>query len=342
MALLGPGFLIGLVFIYVGAKKYRLGRRIKNTATERIRSVAVGRTEVTGTCRDAGITYEKPYADGECVYRKWQVEEYRESTGSSDDGPEWVVVDGNTDVAPFFLEDDTGEILVDTTDAPAFEISTENSYVTTVDRGEQPPPEVESFSPDSAGMLETVAGGVDPGKAISKLPGMGAAEGMFGGHTISEMTSAEYDPEESPDKEKIQQEYMQQYFDEDLLDEDGQLREDVTQEEFMAAMGDDMQEMNPTDMFSEMVESASESDLDGDGQPQQGPPDVVQELGATGSNADRLKLGEEELTGQFVVADQDESGIIKHYSRRGPVYIGIGLLVSAASLAGILVGLGVG
>lgn len=434
LALLGVGFLVGLVFMYAGAKKFRLGQRIRNTPTERVRSVAAGRTEVTGTCRDVGTTYEQPYADGECVYRKWQVEEYRRKTGPDESGSEWVVADSGTDVAPFFVEDETERILVDTTDSPAFDISSENSYRATVDRGEDPPPEVASFSPASTGLLETVAGDVKPGEAMSNVPGMGAAEGMFGDMTVSEMMNADSRPEEMPSQEDAQRQFMQQYFDEDVLNEDGQLREDVTEAELQAAMTEDMQGTTPTELFGEMIENAGTSGVDGDGRPEeqsgtddregtggdgdarQGPPEVVQELGGTGSartlgtgsslgaaivdailhrvsggrfgspmggvfgrgsadgrytkrrythevlpvdddvyvfggaspradatgvDVERLKLGTDDLTGQFIVADRDESDLIKHFSRRGPLYVGIGLLVSAGSLAGLLVALGI-
>ncbi|MEF8813523.1 MAG: hypothetical protein V5A55_06860 [Halovenus sp.] len=428
---LALGFLVGLAFIYVGAKKWRVGQLIRNTATERVRSAAVGRTEISGVCRDAGVVYDTPYGDGECVYRHWEVEEYQESTDPDDNTSEWVVVDSGTDVAPFFIEDDTGRMLVDTTDAPNFEISDENSYSTTVDRDEEPPPAVQSFAPDSSGLLESVAGDVSPGDAMSSVPGMGNAGGMFGDATISEMMSADGPPAERDADARDPKQAMQQYFDDDVLDGNGQLREDVTEAELAAAMNADMEDMGPGDLFGEGAaggtdgrgeetgddsdESAGPPGTDGT---QQGTPDVVQELGGTGSagamgtgtslgqtlidgalykasggrlgsavtgggllgganssqrytrrryshevlpvdeevyifgeaqprddasgsNAERLKLGEEEATGQFIISDRDESGIIKHYSRRGPLYVVIGLVVSAGSLGGLLLQLGI-
>jgi len=438
---LAVGFLLGLALIYVGAKKWRVGQLIRNTATERVRSAAVGRTEISGVCRDAGLVYDVPYGDGECVYRHWEVEEYRESTDPDDNTSEWVVADSGTDVAPFFVEDDTGRMLVDTTEAPNFEISDANSYSTTVDRGEEPPPEVESFAPDSSGFLESVAGDVSPGNVVSKVPGMGDAGEMFGDATVSEMMSAEGPPEGMDPDAQDPQQVMQQYFDDDVLDENGQLREDVTEAELAAAMNEDMQGMTPGNILGEMAggegdtsDAGSGSDgsdagggsdgngdgtgTDGEASPgtdgtQQETPGVVQELGGTGSagamgtgdsigqalvdgvlykasggrlgsavmgggatsserytkrryshqvlpadeevyvfgeaqprdgasgsNAERLKLGEDEATDQFIVSDRDESGIVKHYSWRGPLYVVVGLVVSAASLGGLLVQLG--
>ena len=146
IAILGIGFVIGLGLVYLGAKKWRIARLIKNTPVERARSAAVGRTELDGQSRDAGLTYEQPYSDGECVYRHWQVEEYQKDSDPDDNSKDWVVVDSGTDVAPFYVEDETGRVLVDTTEGPTFEISDGNTYSTTVGRGEEPPPEVRSFS----------------------------------------------------------------------------------------------------------------------------------------------------------------------------------------------------
>jgi hypothetical protein len=53
---------------------------------------------------------------------------------------------------------------------------------------------------------------------------------------------------------------------------------------------------------------------------------------AAGSNEERLKLGVDSGTGQFIVSDRDESGIAKHYTRRGPLYTLVGVVVSAACL----------
>ena len=62
---------------------------------------------------------------------------------------------------------------------------------------------------------------------------------------------------------------------------------------------------------------------------------------AAGSNEERLKLGVDSGTGQFIVSDRDESGIAKHYTRRGPLYTLVGVVVSAACLYGLLSAFGV-
>jgi hypothetical protein len=450
--LLGVGFLIGAAFMYLGAKKWRVGRLIKNTPTERVRSVAVGRTEVNGICRDTGVTYEQPYTDGECVYRHWEVEEYRESSDPDDNSSEWVAVDSGTDVVPFFLEDDTGQILIDTTEGPYFEISDGNSYSTKVGAHEQAPPEVRSFSGGSAGFLG-IDEDTDPAEVMEKVPMMGTLGGMFGGEEMTkmmqgsqaeEMRQTAEAGEDGQSPEEMQHQFMQQYFDEDVLDENGQLREDVSEQELAEAMDDDVQGMGPAAFMTQMspdIDTGGDSDGDdsddsdasgtqrsdedtgspsaANGGEQGSQADVIQELGGTGttgsmgtgsslsrklisaglsaatggrwgsslgdgggllgsggnvnsynrrrfshevlpvdeevyifgeatprknasgSNASRLKIAEETTTGQFVVSDRSEEGIVKRYSWRGPLYVLLGLVISAACLGGLLIVLGV-
>lgn len=211
VAYLAIGFVAGLAAIYLGAKQWRVGKLLENTASERIRSVAVGRTEVDGTCRDVGITFEQPYADGDCVYRHWSVAEER-STGNDSD--EWVTVAEGTDVAPFFVEDDTGRMLVDTTEAPYFEISSTNSYETTVAAGADPPPEVQSFDPDD------------------EPPG-GALWGADGGDT-----DAADGPDDARAPEQDRERILREHVDDAVLNDDGSLREDVTAAQLQQAVAD--------------------------------------------------------------------------------------------------------
>ena len=140
---LALGFVVGLSAIYVSAKQCRVGKILQHTPTERIRSLAVGRTEVEGTCRDVGLTIHEPYGDRECVYRHWEIQEHRPVDDQATD--DCVTVDSGTDVAPFFVEDETDRILVDTTDAPHFEVSERNSVTIEVGEGDPPPPGVASF-----------------------------------------------------------------------------------------------------------------------------------------------------------------------------------------------------
>jgi len=408
---LGFGFLVGLAAIYYGAKRWRVGQLLRNTATERIRSVAAGRTEVDGVCRDVGLTHEQPYADGQCVYRHWHVEEY-ERTGGENNNREWKTVDAGTDVAPFFVEDDTGRILVDTTQAPYFEISEENSYSTTVGAGDEPPEEVRSFSPYDDSPAERLEG-TAVGRMMETALGADTTERMLEG-------AADEDAEAGADADAARERALEQHVDDRVLDEDGRLREDVTAAELQQAV-DDTAEFGPSDLLGGMA-TGDGADGDDGSEPtddEQRAEAIVRELGgtgeagdmgtgaslasrlidaaldaatggrlgsswggsgrlfgtqgspdssnrrryshevlpvdedvyvfggteprpeATGSNEDRLALGVDSGTGQFIVSDRDESGIVEQYTHRGPLYTLAGVVVSTACLYGLLWAFGV-
>jgi len=277
---LAVGFLAGLAAIYYGAKQWRVGQLVRNTATERVRSAAVGRTEIEGGCRDVGLTYEQPYADGECVYRHWEVEEYRRTSGEDNNSKEWQTVDGGTDVAPFFVEDDTGRMLVDTTQAPSFEISDANSYSTTVGRGDEPPEEVRSFSPYADRSASEQLEGTPAGWLMETALGSETTEQVF---EMADQAEAA-DAEDGADPEAARKQAIEQYVDDQVLDEDGRLRKDVTAAELQQAVDDDMADFGPSDLLGGMTagdeagdeNGAEQSNDEADGQA------IVDELGGTG------------------------------------------------------------
>lgn len=135
------GFVVGLYFIYEGAQKYRKYALVRNTATERVRSIAVGRTELEGVARSAWETVDRPFSPGECLYAQWEIEEYR-STGRSD---AWQRIGAGSYGVPFYLEDDTGRVLVaDPSDATAT-LSDEHTRQRTVDGGRTPNARTQHF-----------------------------------------------------------------------------------------------------------------------------------------------------------------------------------------------------
>lgn len=162
-------FALGLFLVYDGARKYQTSRLIKNTPTEKVRSIALGRTELHGTARTAGTTFDHPFTSGECLYRDWRVEEYRDSPHDDDHDKEWRTHDSGRDVAQFYLEDDTGQVLVDAPDGADFEISSENTTEITVDDHDPLPPEVRSFYE------------ADPGEGSATDGGGAAGAGTDGG-----------------------------------------------------------------------------------------------------------------------------------------------------------------
>jgi len=100
-------FVIGAIALYAAIDRYRKSALVKNTPTERVQSIALGRTEVIGRCKPAEDSFNAPFTEDDCVYASWSIEEYNSQKGG------WEpVADDNSGVA-FYIEDDTGQVLVE-------------------------------------------------------------------------------------------------------------------------------------------------------------------------------------------------------------------------------------
>jgi hypothetical protein len=82
-------------------------RVIEDTPSSRVRSVAMGIAELVGTAREAA-PLASPLTQVPCVYYRYKVEEER----SSGRNKEWVTIEDERSIQPFYLEDETGRILV--------------------------------------------------------------------------------------------------------------------------------------------------------------------------------------------------------------------------------------
>lgn len=135
-------FGLGLLMIYNGFQEYRVSRLIRDTATETVNAAAVGRTELVGTARAAGMTFAQPFTNGEALYVDYEIQEERED---SDGDSSWTTLDHDTWVTPFDLDDGTGEIRVEPEVSAKFEIS--EAYTTSLDvsDGESAPAAVQEF-----------------------------------------------------------------------------------------------------------------------------------------------------------------------------------------------------
>jgi hypothetical protein len=93
----------GAVFFVRGFKVWNERRLILNTPTARIRSMAMGLVELTGTARQRSAV-AAPFSGKSCTF--WQVD----ISSRTKDG--WRVIHHNASGYPFFLEDGTGTALV--------------------------------------------------------------------------------------------------------------------------------------------------------------------------------------------------------------------------------------
>jgi hypothetical protein len=108
MAILGAVcFGGGLFAFFWGLRCYQRKRLLQNTPTSKVDAVALGMAELCGRA----VPHESmtsPIEQLPCVYWRYKVEEWRSAGKSS----QWVTIDSGEKRVPFYLEDDTGRILV--------------------------------------------------------------------------------------------------------------------------------------------------------------------------------------------------------------------------------------
>jgi hypothetical protein len=138
----GLAFVVSLLIIYWGFQTYQFARLIRDTPPESIQSVAMGRTEVQGQILPSDRVYDQPFTEGQCVYCEYEVKEYKKS---GDDDKSWQTIDSGSYGTSFYVDDGTGQILVDPSEETIYEISDEYDTEIRVGNGESPPDTVHDF-----------------------------------------------------------------------------------------------------------------------------------------------------------------------------------------------------
>jgi len=98
---------IGLYGFFWGLRCYQRKRLLQNTPMSKVDAVALGLAELCGRA----VPHESmtsPIEQLPCVYWRYKVEEWRSAGKSS----HWATIDSGEKRVPFYLEDDTGKILV--------------------------------------------------------------------------------------------------------------------------------------------------------------------------------------------------------------------------------------
>ncbi len=105
------GLAVGLGLLYSGIQRYLLLQKINNTPTSKVRSAAVGLVELSGKalCREPQLS---PISGAKCIYWKIHEEYYQPGKHGG-----WRTTSSNFSHKDFYLEDDTGKMLVDPKDA---------------------------------------------------------------------------------------------------------------------------------------------------------------------------------------------------------------------------------
>jgi len=101
------GFFGGLYLIFDGTRKHLLVQKITNTPTSKVRSAAVGLVELHGAARCKGEMVS-PVAKTKCGF--WRIIAQFYKSGKHGGWRTFYKIDSTS---PFYLEDNTGKILVD-------------------------------------------------------------------------------------------------------------------------------------------------------------------------------------------------------------------------------------
>lgn len=132
----------GLFFVYDGFRRWQRVRLMQDTPTEKARSTAVGRTELTGTGRPIGDPLRRPFDDGYCLLAEYEIEEWDED---HDDSGSWTTVDSGTLLAPFQLDDGTGTIRVEPEADASIRFDDNHEREIEVGSNEEEPAEIVDF-----------------------------------------------------------------------------------------------------------------------------------------------------------------------------------------------------
>lgn len=135
-------FFVGLFFIYNGFNTWQRMRLIQDTPTEKVRSVAVGRTELNGTGNPIDGPLERPFTSGDCLLATYKIEEWEEDP--DDDGGSWDTVESGALVEPFHVDDGTGQMRVEPEEDATFEIEGNRNRMR-IGSTEEEPPEIKEF-----------------------------------------------------------------------------------------------------------------------------------------------------------------------------------------------------
>lgn len=140
IVLLLIALIIGIIIYILAFHFLKIKHLIQNTPTSKIRSIAMGFAEVCGKVIpiEKNGVFLSPFSNQNCVYYKYKIEEFR-STGKSSS---WVTIKKDVRKNMFYIQDETGKILVDPIKAN-IDISKSNVYNSSL--GKDPPYNVIRF-----------------------------------------------------------------------------------------------------------------------------------------------------------------------------------------------------
>ena len=118
-ALIGVGSLaLGFGAVYLAFQAFRMQRKIEDTPTCKVRSIAMGLVEVNGKVV-ARETIISPFSKKPCVYFHYTLEQLKESKHYDSKRKRWIAekrwvpIRRESDSRRFLIEDETGKVLVE-------------------------------------------------------------------------------------------------------------------------------------------------------------------------------------------------------------------------------------
>jgi hypothetical protein len=298
----GLAFVVGLLVVYWGFQTYQFGRLIRDTPPEQIQSVAMGRTEVTGEIDPATRVYDQPFTPGQCVYGELKVKEYKD-TADDDNDKEWKTIHTDSFSAPFYIDDGTGELLVDPDEDTIYEISEEHSVTIGVSGSESPPGPVQEFlrsGPDAGTIAD------DGDSFVSKIKGFVGRFPLVGGDDDDNIENPGGDPDavdmESRDSDSDGVEHVERF-------ELGSVSPTGNKRRYI-------QTVLPVSDQGYVFGGATRPDVD---------EDVPRD--------EDVLLRSDPSTGEFIVSDKDEFDLAGTYRNRSVMYIAAGVVASVLILA---------
>jgi hypothetical protein len=146
VALAGGGWLVR-----TGFRRRKQRQLMADTPTETAQSLSMGPSELKGTALAAdGGPMPAPFSNEECVLAKYEIEEYDDD--HDDDGGSWQTVEEDVVFAPFYLDDDTGQVLVEPHEEATYDLDPEDWTETYVDSSTRGPAPIQDFV-DSVGSI---------------------------------------------------------------------------------------------------------------------------------------------------------------------------------------------
>ncbi|HII72487.1 TPA: hypothetical protein HA265_07060 [Candidatus Woesearchaeota archaeon] len=103
------GLVAGGVLFVMGFRWWRQKKLIEELPTSKIRSIAMGLVEIKASVVKEKKMLISPFSKKECVYWRYTIERWIQTKN----GGHWSMVKQDKDMRPFYVKDNTGEVLVD-------------------------------------------------------------------------------------------------------------------------------------------------------------------------------------------------------------------------------------